>query len=141
MRLRSATRADLPRIREVRHGTAENRLSDPNGVTVAEVEWYMDNAIFLVTEDEVALQGFACANPQTGYVWALFVIEEAQGRGHGTALLAEVSARLRDAGNRQAFLTTGIGTKAKKFYMSKGWKPTGVNSQGDVVLRSWLYAI
>ncbi len=57
MRLRSATRADLPRIREVRHGTAENRLSDPNGVTVAEVEWYMDNAIFLVTEDEVALQG------------------------------------------------------------------------------------
>ena len=138
MRLRSATRADLPRIRDVRRGTAENRLSDPSSVTDAEIAWYMDEAIFLVSEDEVGLQGFACANPQTGYVWALFVIDEAQGRGHGTALLAAVIERLRNAGNRQAFLTTGTGTKAETFYGSKGWTQTGVNRQGEVVLRLWL---
>ncbi len=138
MRLRSAIRADPPRIYDVRQGTAENRLSDPNSVTDAEVTWYLENGIFLVSEDETRLQGFTCANPQTGYVWALFVIDEAQGRGHGTALLAAAMLRLREAGNRQAFLSTGIGTKAEKFYRSKGWTPTGVNRQGDVVLRLWL---
>ena len=138
MHLRSATYADLPRIHEVRRGTAENRLSDPTRVTDAEVAWYMDNAIFLVSEDETHLQGFTCVNHQTGYVWALFVIDEAQGRGHGTALLVAAMSRLREAGHKQAFLSTGIGTKAEAFYKSKGWQPTGISIQGEVVLRLWL---
>ena len=117
--LRPAIRADLPRIHDVRHGTAQNRLSDPSRVTDAEVLWYMDHAIFLVSEDETQLQGFTCANHQTGYVWALFVIDEAQGRGHGTGLLAEVLSRLREAGHRQAVLSTGLGTKAEDFYRSR----------------------
>src|ERR1700749_2077716 len=86
-RLRPATRADLPRIDQVRRGTAENRLLDPSLVSNEEVAWYMDEAIFLVSEDEAGIQGFACANHQTGYVWALFVIDGAPGQGHGTALL------------------------------------------------------
>ena len=45
--LRPATSADLPRIWEVRHGTAENRLTDPSLVTDAEVAWYLSEAIFL----------------------------------------------------------------------------------------------
>ena len=112
-RLRQATTLDLPRIHEVRHGTAENRLEDPSLVTPAEVEWYLNQAIFLVSEDDAGIQGFTCANHQTGYVWALFVIDGAQGRGHGTALLNEVIERLRQAGHRQAFLTTGRDTKRR----------------------------
>jgi hypothetical protein len=80
-RIRSATRDDLRRIHTVRHGTAENRLLDPTLVTDAEVAWYMDAGIFLVSEDADGVRGFTCVNPQTGYVWALFVIDEAQGRG------------------------------------------------------------
>lgn len=137
-RLRPATRADLPRIYEVRHGTAENRLTDPALVTDAEVAWYMDEAIFLVSEDEAGVQGFACVNHQTGYVWALFVIDEAQGRGHGAALLNAAVAQLRKAGHRQAFLTTGGGTKAEGFYRSRGWQRMGVSMRGEVVLRLWL---
>jgi GNAT superfamily N-acetyltransferase len=136
--VRPATRADLPRIREVRHGTAENRLTDPSLVTDAEVAWYLDEAVFLVSEDEAGVQGFACANHQTGYVWALFVIDGAQGRGHGTALLAEVTERLRQAGHRQAFLTTGQDTKAAAFYRSGGWRQTGVDMRGEAVFRLWL---
>ena len=120
--VRPATKADLPCIYEVRHGTAENRLTDPSLVTDAEVAWYLDEAIFLVSEDEAGVQGFACANHQTGYVWALFVIDEAQGRGHGAALLDEAIRKLRQAGHRQAFLTTGRETKAAAFYRSKGWR-------------------
>ena len=63
----------------MRHGTAENRLEDPSLVTPAEVEWYLNEAIFLVSEDDAGIQGFTCANHQTGYVWALFVIDGAQG--------------------------------------------------------------
>ena len=137
-RLRPATRADLPRIHAVRHGTLENRLANPDQVTEAEVLWYIDEAIFLVSEDATGIQGFACADHQTGYVWALFVIDEAQGRGHGTALLNAVLQKLRDRGHRQAFLNTGQGTFAEKYYSAKGWHRTGVNMDGDVVLRRWL---
>ena len=137
-RLRPATRADLPRIHEVRHGTAENRLSNPARVTDAEVAWYMDKAIFLVSEDEHGMQGFTCVNHQTGYVWALFVIDGAQRQGHGTALLNAALMRLRSAGHRQAFLTTSRGTTAEKFYRSKGWQPMGANIRGETVFRLWL---
>jgi GNAT superfamily N-acetyltransferase len=137
-RIRPAVRADLPRIHEVRHGTAENRLTDPALVTEAEVLWYMDEAIFLVCEDEAGVQGFTCVNHQTGYVWALFVIDAAQGRGHGTALLDAAMARLRSAGHRQAFLSTGDGTKAEAFYRSRGWRPMGVNMSGEAMFRLTL---
>ena len=136
--VRPATRADLPRVYEVRHGTAENRLSDPSLVADAEVAWYLAEAIFLVSEDDAGVQGFVCANPQTGYVWALFVIDGAQGRGHGTALLDEAIARLRQAGHRQAFLTTGKDTRAAGFYRSKGWRQTGIDMKGEAVFRLWL---
>jgi GNAT superfamily N-acetyltransferase len=137
-RIRAATYADLPRIYEVRHGTAENQLSDPDLVTDEEVAWYLDHAIFLVSEDAAAVQGFACVNHQTGYVWALFVIDEAHGRGHGSRLHDAAMARLREAGHRQAFLSTGSGTKAEAFYLAKGWQPMGVNMQGEVVFRIHL---
>lgn len=137
-RLRPATLADLPRIHQVRHGTTENQLTNPALVSDAEVAWYLDHAIFLVSEDTAGVQGFVCANHQTGYVWALFVIDGAQGRGHGTALLDAAVARLKQAGHRQAFLSTGRGTKAEAFYRSKGWQPTGVNMNGEMVFRLWL---
>jgi hypothetical protein len=78
-RLRPATKLDLPRISEVRHGTAENRLDDPSLVTPAEVEWYLNEAIFLVSEDDAGIQGFLCANHQTGYV--LGAVRDRRGSG------------------------------------------------------------
>ena len=137
-RLRPATMADLPRIWEVRHGTVENRLTNRSLVTDTEVAWYLNEAIFLVSEDDEGVQGFVCANHQTGYVWALFVIDGAQGQGHGTALLDEAIERLRQGGHRQAFLTTDPETKAAAFYRSKGWHKVGVDIRGEAVFRVWL---
>jgi GNAT superfamily N-acetyltransferase len=137
-RLRAATRADLLRIHDIRHGTAENRLANPALVTAEEIAWYLDHAIFLVSEEAGTIEGFICANHLSGYVWALFVIDGAQGRGHGTALLDEAMARLRQSGHRQAFLSTGRGTRAEAFYAARGWQPTGLNLSGEVVFRLWL---
>lgn len=134
-RLRAAVYSDLPRIHLVRHGTTENRLSDPARVTEDEIRWYMDEAIFFVTEDDAGVQAFVCANHQTGCIWALFVRDEAQGRGHGTALLEAALARLRAAGHQQSYLSTDPNTKAEKFYKARGWIPTGISLDREVVLR------
>ena len=98
----------------------------------------MDKAIYLVSEDETGVQGFTCVNHQTGYVWALFVIDEKQGKGHGSALLNSAMSRLRQLGHRQAFLSTDSGTRAEQFYLSKGWQPTGIAMNGELVFRLWL---
>ncbi len=137
MRIRPATIDDLPRIHEVRHGTAENRLEDPGLVTPEEVEWYLREGVFLVAEED-GVQGFCCANPQTGYVWALFVIDGRQGRGYGSALLEAAMTRLRGAGHRQAFLMTGEGTRAEGFYAARGWRAMGRALDGHIVYRLWL---
>jgi GNAT superfamily N-acetyltransferase len=139
--LRAATRADLARIHEVRHGTAENRLDDPALVTDAEVAWYLDEGFFWVAEEEGLIQGFVCANPQTGYVWALFVIDGAQGRGLGTALLDAAMKRLRNAGHRQSFLNTGEGSRAEGFYRSRGWRAMGRALDGHIVYRLGLSSL
>ena len=137
-RLRAATRDDLPRIHAIRRDTSENRLKDTSLVTDAEVLWYMDEAIFLVSEDE-DVQGFVCANHQTGYVWALFVDEAARGLGHGTVLLGAALEQLRRIGHRQAFLATDANTRAASFYRARGWRLMGTNLKGEAVFVFALY--
>jgi GNAT superfamily N-acetyltransferase len=123
--IRRAGAEDLPRVREIRHGVRENRLSDPSKVSDAEVRWYLDDAIFLISEDEAGVQGFACANTRTGLVWALFVDPAAEGRGHGGRLLDALCDGLAAAGLVQAHLTTDGGTRAAAFYERRGWRCTG----------------
>lgn len=111
----------------------ENVLSDPSKVTEAEVDWYRDHAIFLVAEVEGDVAGFACVNHQTGLVWALFMDVAEEGRGIGRALLDAALARLVAAGHRQAWLTTGAGTRAERFYRVHGWRDMGRTLGGEVV--------
>lgn len=131
--IRKATAADQPRIHAVRMGVRENVLSDPSRVTDEEVAWYREQAIFLVSEAAGEVAGFACANHQTGLIWALFVDPEHEGRGHGSALLDAALVALRTVGIVQAHLTTGAGTRAEGFYRRQGWQETGVSLDGNVV--------
>lgn len=136
--LRPARRDDFRRVAEIRRDVRENRPADPSKVTQAEVLWYLDHAIFLVSEDEHAIQGFVCANPQTGFVWALFVDDRAQGRGHGTLLLDAALGRLRALGHRQVHLTTGADTRAHGFYLRHGFVDMGAAFGGERVLVAHL---
>ncbi|AMJ60664.1 GNAT family N-acetyltransferase [Bosea sp. PAMC 26642] len=131
--IRKATPADQPRIHAIRMGVSENVLSDPSKVTDEEVAWYREQAIFLVAEKAGVVVGFACANHQTGLVWALFIDPAHEGRGHGRALLDAALAGLKMAGHAQAWLTTGAGTRAERFYRAHGWRDMGHSLDGQVV--------
>ena len=133
MIIRPSTRADQPRVTAIRMAVTENVLSDPSKVTEAEVDWYRDNAIFLVAEVDADVAGFACANHQTGLIWALFLDKAHEGRGIGRALLDAALAGLVAAGHRQAWLSTEAGTRAERFYRAHGWRDMGRELDGQIV--------
>jgi GNAT superfamily N-acetyltransferase len=130
--IRAATHADRGRIRQIRHGVRENRLSDPSRVTEEEVDWYQHEAIFLVAEAEGEVVAFSCANTLNGLIWALFVDPAHEGRGHGRALLDAALQGLAAAGHRQAHLSTGAETRAARFYERQGWRLMGRGLDGQL---------
>jgi ribosomal protein S18 acetylase RimI-like enzyme len=136
--IRKAVAADQPRIHAIRMAVRENILSDPSKVTAEEVAWYRDNAIFLVAESAGEIAGFACANHQTGLIWALFIDPAQEGRGHGRALLDAALAGLKAAGHAQAWLETGAGTRAERFYRRHGWHDRGRGLDGQIVFTRQL---
>ncbi|QEL26019.1 GNAT family N-acetyltransferase [Bosea sp. F3-2] len=131
--IRKATPDDHARIHAIRMGVRENILSDPSLVTAEEVDWYRDHAIFLVAEEAGEIVGFTCANHQTGLVWALFVDPAHEAHGHGRALLDAALAELAAAGHAQAWLTTGSGTRAERFYRRHGWREMGRSIDEQIV--------
>lgn len=131
--IRKAVAADQSRIFAIRMGVRENVLSDPSKVTDEDVAWYREQAIFLVAEDAGVIVGFACANHQTGLIWALFIDPAQEGRGHGRALLDAALAGLKAAGHAQAWLETGAGTRAERFYVRHGWHDRGRALDGQIV--------
>uniref|UniRef100_A0A9E8CN69 GNAT family N-acetyltransferase n=1 Tax=Bosea sp. NBC_00436 TaxID=2969620 RepID=A0A9E8CN69_9HYPH len=136
--IRKAEVTDLPRIHAIRMAVRENVLSDPSKVTAADVAWYREQAIFLVAEDADEIAGFACANHQTGLVWALFIDPMLEGRGHGRALLDAALAVLKAAGHAQAWLETSAGTRAERFYLRHGWRDMGRGLDGQIVFTRLL---
>src|SRR3977135_2977219 len=92
--IRKATRADWPRISEIRLAVQENRLSNPASIAsvgIASVGpvtvWLFDNSTFWVWEEDGAIQGFSAADPRDGTIFALFVHPSYEKRGSGRALL------------------------------------------------------
>jgi len=136
--IRKAETADLPRIHAIRMAVRENVLSDPSKVTAADVAWYREQAIFLVAERSGEIVGFACANHLTGLIWALFIDPAEEGRGHGRALLDAALAGLKAAGHAQAWLETGAGTRAERFYVRHGWHDRGGSLDGQIVFTRLL---
>src|SRR5579871_3958748 len=86
--IRKATRADYPRISEIRLSVRENRLSKSKYDLVERVaNWLLDNSAFWVWEEDGVVQGFSAADTRDGMIFALFVHPSHEGRGIGRALL------------------------------------------------------
>lgn len=136
--IRRATQADLDRIFEIRFAVKENRLSSPNVVTRDHCRWYIAGPGIWVWQDGDKINGFSASDTRDGSIWALFVDPKHEGRGIGRALLATAVQVLRDAGYKEATLSTDVGTRAARFYAHVGWTEDGITAKGEQRFRLTL---
>ena len=123
---------------EIRHSVRENRLSDPNLVTGKDCAEFIGRSEMWVWEEDGIVQAFAAGDIRDGWIWALFVAPEYEGRGIGKALLSMACETLRNAGYAVAKLSTAAGTRAERFYMENGWTLVNKNGRGEVLLNKPL---
>jgi predicted kinase/GNAT superfamily N-acetyltransferase len=136
--IRRAVYTDVSRIMAIRHSVRENRLADPNLVTAADCAAFIERSEMWVWEEDGAVQGFAAGDPRDGWIFALFVAPEYEGRGIGQVLLPLACETLRAAGYTVAKLSTVEGTRAERFYRANGWAMTGKSQKGELVFQKQL---
>lgn len=130
--IRKASRADVPRLQEIRGAVRENKLRDPSRVPLEHYHWFIDNPGIFVWEEDGKIVGFSQADPRDGNITALFMDEAYEGRGIAQALFEHACDALREAGCSRMWLTTDPGTRAERFYRKAGWRATG-SRNGELV--------
>lgn len=119
---RQATSRDIPAMSKIRLAVRENVLSDPSRITE---QMYVDYLELLgrgwVAEIDGAVAGFCYANNTNSSIWALFIAPECEGRGLAKALLNTAVAWLCEQGYESVRLSTGMNTRADRFYALQGW--------------------
>ena len=135
--IRKATRADYPRISEIRLTVRENRLSKPDSIEPL-VDWLFDNSTFWVWEEDGTIQGFSAGDPRDGSICALFVHPSHERRGIGRVLLRLACDTLRESGRVKATLHTEPDTRAERFYRMDGWIEIGRKDDGQIVFQKSL---
>jgi ribosomal protein S18 acetylase RimI-like enzyme len=131
--IRPAVRTDMPGLWEVRYSVAENtltlgRISDEELLHSIE-----EGGCGWVADEHGRIVGFAIGL-HSGNVWALFVRPEAEGRGIGSALHAEMLAWFAQQRLDRLWLSTGSNTRAKAFYEARGWQYAGPYGPDEVRL-------
>ena len=89
-------------------------------------------------EADGLVTGFSGSDKRDGSIWALFVAPGHEGKGIGRALLATACDALRNAGHREAWLTTSPGTRAERHYRAAGWTASGHSAKGELIFRKPL---
>lgn len=108
----------------------------------------------LVVHGEEGVVGFAhigpCNDPEAsqdlvGELYAIYVLPEVWGHGVGRALMAEVLARLRTDGFREAVLwVIEDNPRTRRYYELAGWQPDGGAKEEpvlDIPVRQVRYRI
>lgn len=144
--IRAIEERDLPAIVRVRTSVRENHLSVEAmaqlGITPQSVWSELQSGELggFLAENHGDIAAFSMARHSDGSIFALFTQPEFEGRGYGSALLAEALMWLRRQGHREVWLSTGRGTRAEAFYRRRGWtgdEASQVHPE-DVVLRRKL---
>ena len=138
--MREATIADVPKMFEVRCAVRENHMSVGQltraGITPESVSAMICGRDYTAPLIEIdgTVVAFGMAQLSSGYVFAVFVRPEFEGRGFGTAVLGWLESALRAGGASQAWLSTGGDTsmRAHGFYRARGWTASGLLSDGQM---------
>jgi GNAT superfamily N-acetyltransferase len=132
--LRLATADDIPAMHRVRVAVRENRLSDPSRITSSDYAAAMNQlGRTWVIEVDGEIAAFA-SGYLDGSIWALFVHPDHEGHGYGRTLHATMVEWLWSLGHTRLWLTTSPGTRAERFYLAQGWRPCGLEPNGDLRL-------
>ncbi|MGI5212177.1 N-acetyltransferase family protein [Plantactinospora sp. CA-290183] len=106
--------------------------------------WERDSHLLTVAERDGRLVGFSyvgphdpeepdSAGPDVGELYAIHLDPAEQGRGTGRALMVDALATFRLRGWRRAVLwVLAQNTHARDFYARGGWRPDGVEREGDI---------
>lgn len=97
-------------------------LSDPARVTL---QMYADYLSVLgrgwVAESNGQVVGFSYADRENSSIWALFVYPDHEGQGLAKRLLNLAVDWLFELGKESIQLSTGVDTRADRFYAAQGW--------------------
>lgn len=97
-------------------------LSDPARVTL---QMYADYLSVLgrgwVAESHGQVVAFCYADRANASIWALFVDPDHEGRGLAKRLLNLAVDWLFEVGKESVQLSTGVDTRADRFYAAQGW--------------------
>lgn len=121
-KFRQATIDDIPAMSRIRLSVRENVLSDPARVTL---QMYSDYLGVLgrgwVAESNGQVVGFCYADRDNSSIWALFICLEHEGQGLAKRLLNLAVDWLFELGKESVELSTGVDTRADRFYAAQGW--------------------
>ena len=119
---RLATRLDIPAMSRIRLDVRENVLSNPGRITQQMYEDYLELlGRGWVAEVDGRIVGFSYANKTDASIWALFMAPDHEGRGIARHLLTLAVDWLFEQGNEKVRLSTGMDTRADRFYAAQGW--------------------
>ncbi len=138
--LRAAQPADTAALLHVRTAVHENHLSlaelAERGITADALTALLAGtpASAWVAEDAAgAVLGFAMVDLDQASLFALFVLPTHEGRGIGSALLAQAESALF-AQHPRAWLETAANSRAAALYRARGWGDAQDIGDGDVRL-------
>jgi GNAT superfamily N-acetyltransferase len=113
---------DIPAMSVIRLAVRENALAAPDRITQQMYEDYLELlGRGWVAEIDGNIAGFSYADKINSHIWALFISPNHEGKGLAKQLLAMATIWLFDLGNQCVRLSTGMGTRADRFYALQGW--------------------
>lgn len=140
MQICPASPKDVEAIFAVRCSVKENHMSREElaelDITAASVTEMITGGDFIVpvVMVEGKVVGFAMAQISEGYLFALFIHPDYEGKGLGRALMEVVESKFSEHGISEAWLATGSesGIRAPGFYRHLGWVECGVMDDGQL---------
>lgn len=133
MTFREATTADIQQIQVVRNSVTENTLSNPNLVTDADCETFINiRGKGWVCEIENKIVGFAIADLVDENIWALFLHPDFEGKRIGRQLHDMMLDWYFSTGKEYVWLGTSPNTRAETFYRKSGWTANGIHGKNEI---------